>query len=81
MDARRSGVVLGGALSPPIGSVLLGFVGAFPGAVLDEMLRQPDLNAALRIGFWSFIGRTAAVAAKLSIGCVILWLIVRATWS
>ena len=76
-----AGVVLGGALSPPIGSVLLGFVGAFLGAVLGEMLRQPDLNAALRIGFWSFVGRTAAVAAKLSIGCVIFWLIVRATWS
>jgi uncharacterized protein YqgC (DUF456 family) len=74
------GVVLGGPFFPPVGSVLLGFVGAFLGAVLGEMLRQPDLGLALRIGFWSFIGRTASIAAKLSIGCVIFWLIVKTTW-
>ena len=74
------GVVLGSGLFPPLGSVVLGFVGGFLGAVVGEMLRQPDLDNALRIGFWSFVGRTTAIAAKLSVGCVIFWLILRATW-
>ncbi len=75
-----AGVILGGGFFPPVGSVLLGFVGAFLGAVLGEMFRHPDLNTALRVGFWSFVGRVAAIAAKLSVGCVIFWVIVRSTW-
>ncbi len=75
-----AGVILGSGLFPPLGSVLLGFVGAFLGAVFGEILRHPDMDIALRIGFWSFIGRMAATAAKLSVGCVIFWLIVRTTW-
>lgn len=75
-----AGVVLGAGLVPPVGSVLLGFVGAFLGAVFGEILHQPDLNVALHVGFWSFIGRMAAMAAKLSVGCVIFWLIIRSTW-
>lgn len=75
-----AGVILGSGLFPPVGSVLLGFVGAFLGAVFGEILRHPDMEIALRIGFWSFVGRMAATAAKLSVGCVIFWLIVKATW-
>lgn len=75
-----AGVVLGAGLAPPLGSVLLGFVGAFLGAVFGEILRHPDMNVALRIGFWSFVGRMAATSAKLTAGCVIFWLIVKATW-
>jgi uncharacterized protein YqgC (DUF456 family) len=76
-----AGVLLGAGIAPPVGSVVLGFVGAFLGAVFGEILRHPDMNVALRIGFWSFVGRMAATAAKLSAGCVIFWLIVKATWS
>jgi hypothetical protein len=75
-----AGVVLGAGLVPPLGSVLLGFVGAFLGAVFGEILRNPDMNIALRIGFWSFVGRMSAIAVKFSAGCVIFWLIVRSTW-
>lgn len=75
-----AGVLLGAGLVPPVGSVLLGFVGAFLGAVFGEILRQPDMNVALRVGFWSFVGRMAAIAVKLTAGCVIFWLIVRDTW-
>jgi uncharacterized protein YqgC (DUF456 family) len=75
-----AGVLLGAGLFPPFGSVLLGFVGAFLGAVFGELLRHPDMDVALRIGFWSFIGRMTAMATKLSIGCVVFWIIVRTTW-
>jgi uncharacterized protein YqgC (DUF456 family) len=75
-----AGVLLGAGLVPPVGSVVLGFVGAFLGAVFGEIIHQPDLDIALRVGFWSFIGRMAAIAAKLSVGCVIFWLIIRSTW-
>lgn len=75
-----AGVLLGAGFAPPLGSVLLGFVGAFLGAVFGELLHNPDMDAALRIGFWSFIGRMTATAAKLSVGCVVLWIIVDTTW-
>jgi uncharacterized protein YqgC (DUF456 family) len=63
-----------------LGSVLLGFVGAFAGAFLGELLKTPEMDTALRIGFWSFVGRMAAMAAKLSVGCVIFWIIITTTW-
>lgn len=75
-----AGVLLGGGVFPPVGSVVLGFVGAFLGAVFGELLRNPDMEIALRVGFWSFIGRMTAMAAKLSCGCVIYWIIIKATW-
>jgi hypothetical protein len=74
------GVILGGGLFPPLGSVVLGFVGAFLGAVFGEILRHPDMDLALRVGFWSFIGRMVATAAKLSVGCVIFWILIKTTW-
>lgn len=74
------GVIIGAGIFPPLGSVLFGFVGAFGGAVLGELLRQPEFESALRIGFWSFVGRMAAMAAKLSVGCVIFWIIITTTW-
>ena len=75
-----AGVLLGGGLFPPFGSVILGFAGAFLGAVFGEILHNPDMKVALHVGFWSFIGRMAAMAAKLSCGCVIYWIILRSTW-
>ena len=74
------GVLLGAGLFPPLGSVLLGFVGAFLGAVFGELLSHPEMELALRIGFWSFVGRMAAMAAKFTAGCVIFWILIRTTW-
>jgi hypothetical protein len=75
-----AGVLLGGGLFPPVGSVILGFAGAFLGAVFGEILHNPDMKVALHVGFWSFVGRMTAMAAKLSCGCVIYWIILRSTW-
>jgi uncharacterized protein YqgC (DUF456 family) len=75
-----AGVLLGAGLVPPVGGVILGFIGAFLGAVFGELLHNPDMEIAFRVGFWSFIGRMTAVAAKLSCGCVIFWILVTATW-
>jgi uncharacterized protein YqgC (DUF456 family) len=74
------GVVLGAGVAPPIGSVVLGFVGVFVGAVLGEYWKQRRVEPAMRIGFWSFVGRMAAITAKLAMGCGILVVIVMTTW-
>jgi uncharacterized protein YqgC (DUF456 family) len=74
------GVISGAGVAPPFGSVLLGLVGAFTGAVVGEFLKQRQIEPAMRIGFWSFVGRMLAVAAKVSVGCVILWIIMVTTW-
>jgi uncharacterized protein YqgC (DUF456 family) len=74
------GVILGAGIAPPFGSVALGFLGAFLGAVLGEYAKQRQLEPAMRIGFWSFVGRMLAIAAKLSVGCVVLWIIMVTTW-
>ncbi len=75
-----AGVILGAGVAPPFGSVVFGFIGAFLGAVLGEFAKQRQLEPAMRIGFWSFVGRMLAVAAKLSVGCVVLWIIIATTW-
>lgn len=75
-----AGVILGSSVIPPLGSLIFGFVGAFAGAVLGEYIRHRDLDAAVHIGAGSFLGRLAAIAAKLLAGTGILWIIVRATW-
>jgi uncharacterized protein YqgC (DUF456 family) len=74
------GVILGSTIVPPVGSVIIGFLGAFAGAVLGELIKNPEMDTALRIGFWSFVGRMAAMAGKLSVGCVIFWIIITTTW-
>ena len=75
-----AGVILGAGVMPPLGSVLFGFVGAFAGAVLGEWAKQQQVEPALRVGFWSFVGRALAIAAKVAVGFVILVLIVIQTW-
>ncbi len=74
------GVIAGSAVIPPIGSVIFGFIGAFSGAVLGELFHYGDLDSAFRIGFWSFLGRVMAILGKISVGCVIFWIIVTRTW-
>lgn len=75
-----AGVILGSAVAPPVGSVIFGFIGAFAGAVLGELVKHQQMDAALRIGFWSFVGRVSAMAVKVSLGCLILWIIISTTW-
>ncbi|NIM19287.1 MAG: DUF456 family protein [Candidatus Latescibacteria bacterium] len=74
------GVIGGSAVVPPIGSVIFGFIGAFAGAVLGELAHYGNWDEALRIGFWSFLGRAMAIMGKVFVGCVIFWIIVTRTW-
>ncbi len=74
------GVVLGGPIVPPLGSLGLGFVGAFAGAVVGEYMNERTSQEALRIGWWSFIGRALAIMGKVIAGVGILYIIVRGTW-
>jgi len=75
-----AGVVLGAGVVPPLGSVICGLIGAFAGAVGGELIKQRRVEPAMRIGFWSLVGRMAAVATKLGVGLVILWIIIATTW-
>jgi uncharacterized protein YqgC (DUF456 family) len=75
-----AGVILGASVVPPFGSVILGFVGAFAGAVLGEMYKQRQVEPALRIGFWSVIGKVMSMAGKLLVGTGILVIIIYTTW-
>jgi len=75
-----AGAVLGAPVAPPLGSVVFGFVGAFVGGGVGEYLRSRRLDDAVRIGFWSFVGRSAATAGKVAAGLCILWIIVATTW-
>lgn len=74
------GVIAGAGIAPPFGSVAFGFIGAFAGAVGGEYAKHRRSEHALRIGFWSFVGRLSAMLGKLVVGGGILWIIVRTTW-
>jgi len=75
-----AGVVLGSGVFPPLGSVIFGFVGAFGGAVAGEFIKRRDVDEAVRVGFWAFVGRAMAIASKIIVGCGILWIIWRTKW-
>lgn len=74
------GVVLGAPVVPPLGSVFFGFVGAFAGAVAGEYTSYRNLDSAVRIGFWAFLGRAMAIAVKFGLGLIIFWIIIIKTW-
>ena len=75
-----AGAILGAPIAPPLGSVAFGFVGAFVGGGAGEYLRNRRLDEALRVGFWSFVGRSMATLGKLAAGLSIVWIIVATTW-
>jgi uncharacterized protein YqgC (DUF456 family) len=75
-----AGAILGSPVAPPIGTLVFGFVGAFLGAAGGEYLRDRRMDHAVRIGFWSFVGRSMATLGKVVLGFVIVWIIVVATW-
>ena len=74
------GVILGAGFIPPLGSVIFGFVGAFAGAVAGEMIKRPDVDKAMRVGFWAFVGRALAMMVKVAAGIGILWIVIVETW-
>ncbi len=55
------GVVLGLFFFPPIGIILLPFVGA----IVGETIKGSDFNASLRAGFGSFLGFLLGTGLKL----------------
>jgi hypothetical protein len=38
------------------------------------------VDEAMRVGFWSFVGRAAAAMAKVAVGLGIIWIIIVKTW-
>jgi hypothetical protein len=75
-----AGAILGAPVAPPIGSLVFGFVGAFLGAAGGEYLRDRHMDNAIRIGFWSFVGRSMATLSKVIAGFIIVWIVVVTTW-
>jgi uncharacterized protein YqgC (DUF456 family) len=75
-----AGVILGAAFIPPVGSVLFGLAGAFAGAVLGEYLNEQKTETALKVGFWSFVGRSLAIMGKVAAGACIVWILIVKTW-
>jgi uncharacterized protein YqgC (DUF456 family) len=74
------GAIIGAPLAPPLGSILLGFAGAFAGAVVGQYIAYRNLDAAVRVGFWAFMGKALAIVVKLGLGFAIFWIIVIRTW-
>jgi hypothetical protein len=75
-----AGAVLGAPVVPPLGSVIFAFVGSFVGGGAGEYLRSRRADEALRVGFWSFVGRSVATMGKVAAGLGIVWIIIAATW-
>lgn len=64
---------------PIIGSVIGAFVGSFAGALLAEFTLGRKSGEATRAATGALIGRAAAVAVKIGIGCAIAaWLVIAA---
>ena len=64
---------------PIVGPMIGGFLGAFLGALAAEYTVARDHRSSTRAATGAVIGRAAAIAVKVGIGCVILvWLLVAA---
>jgi len=74
------GAIVGAPVAPPVGTLVFALLGAFVGAAAGEYLRARQMDAAMRIGFWSFVGRTLATLAKVAVGVVIVVIIILTTW-
>lgn len=86
--SRRAGwgAIIGGLVGammgvpvPVIGSVIGAFVGSFIGALVFEYTRTQEAGTATRVAIGALIGRVAATALKVALGCVMaVWLVIAA---
>jgi uncharacterized protein YqgC (DUF456 family) len=83
--SRRAGwgAIIGGMVGavmgvpvPVVGSVIGAFVGSFVGALVFEYTRHQEAGTATRVATGALIGRVAATALKVALGCVMaVWLV------
>lgn len=86
--SRRAGwgAIIGGLVGavmgvpvPVVGSVIGAFVGSFVGALVFEYTRHQEAGTATRVATGALIGRVAATALKVALGCVmVVWLFLAA---
>jgi hypothetical protein len=88
--SRRAawGAVIGGIVGaivgvpvPVVGSMVGAFAGAFVGALVAEYTVGRAAGAATRVATGALLGRAAAVAVKVGIGCAIAAWLVLAAWT
>ena len=61
---------------PLIGSMIGAFVGAFAGAFVAEVSQRTQLAPAARVATGALLGRIAATAMKIGLGCAVLaWVV------
>jgi len=61
---------------PIVGSMVGAFVGAFAGAFVAEVSQRTQLAPAARVATGAMLGRVAATAMKIGIGCAVLaWVV------
>lgn len=87
--SRRSawGAILGGLAGaiigvpvPIVGPMIGAFAGAFAGALAAELSLGRSAGASTRVATGALLGRVAAVAVKVGVGCVIGAWLVLAAW-
>jgi len=54
-----------------LGAILRDLGGAFVGAAVLEMTKNPEMRGAMRVGWGAFLGRLAAVAMKSAVSIAI----------
>ena len=61
---------------PIVGSMVGAFVGAFAGAFVAELSQRTHVSPAARVATGALLGRIAATAMKIGIGCAVLaWVV------
>jgi uncharacterized protein YqgC (DUF456 family) len=66
---------------PVVGPMIGAFVGAFVGALAAEYTVARNADVARRAATGAVLGRAAAVAVKVGIGCLILVWLLLAAWA
>jgi len=61
---------------PVVGSLIGAFAGAFVGAFVAELTLRAQLAPAARVATGALLGRVAAAAMKIGVGCAVLaWVV------
>ena len=86
--SRRAGwgAIIGGIVGtfvgvpvPIVGPVIGALVGSFAGALAFEYTASRDHRGATRVATGALIGRVAAIAVKVAVGCVLIaWILLAA---